>query len=151
MTLLEAISVFIEQIDLNDLPFDRESNSHLSVAAIELLKDYSRATNLTSIDQITDRTLRDFLARWYVELAGANKPESSTANVRKLPSPQSLLGSLAVFFNWVDKHCGAKIAVKCGAVLSELEESLPRALEITKALTKHLNERGGAFSFPEFL
>jgi hypothetical protein len=29
--------------------------------------------------------------------------------------------------------------------------TVPRALEITAALSKHLTERGGAFSFPEFL
>ncbi len=141
MTLQEAISVFNEQIDLTDLPSDRNSNSYISVEAIELLKDYSRAAGLASINQITASTLRDFLARWYVE----------RANDRKLPSPQILLGSLAAFFKWADVQCGAKIAVNCASVMSELEESLPRALEITSALSKHLSERGGAFNFPEFL
>lgn len=151
MTLLEATSVFIGQIIQSDLPDDRDSNSHLSVAAIELLKDYSRAAGLTSTHQITASTLRDFLARWYVELASASKPVSSPASDRKFPSPQILLGSLAEFFKWVDENCGAKIALECSLVLSELEESLPRALEITSALSKHLSARGGAFSFPEFL
>jgi hypothetical protein len=32
-----------------------------------------------------------------------------------------------------------------------LSANLPRALEITAALSNHLAERGGAFSFPEFL
>ena len=141
MTLQEAISAFIEQIDSNDLPSDRDVAPHLSAEAIELLKDYSRAAGLASIDQLTASTLRDFLARWYVELASD----------RKLPSPQILLGSLAPFFKWVDERCSAKIAVESASVLSELEESLPRALEITSALSKHISERGGAFSFPEFL
>ena len=141
MTLQEAISVFIEQIDPNDLPSDRGYGPHLSAEAIELLKDYSRAAGLASIDQITASTLRDFLARWYIE----------RAIDRKLPSPQILSRSLAAFFNWADEHCGAKIAVECAPVLSELEASLPRAIEITSALSKHISERGGAFSFPEFL
>jgi hypothetical protein len=151
MTLLEAISVFIEQIVLNDLPSDRDSNSNLSVDAIELLKDYSRAAGLSSIAQIKASTMRDFLARWYVELASASKSGSSPANDKKPPSPKILLGSLAEFFKWADERCSATLTVECAAVLSELEESLPRTLEITRALSKHLSERGGAFSFPEFL
>ena len=141
MTLQEALSAFIGRINQNDSPDDRDSYRHLSVDAIELLKDYSRAADLNSIDQITAPTLRDFLARWYVE--GASN--------RKLPPPQILLSSLAAFFRWADEHCGARLAVECAPVMSELAESLPRALEITSALSKHLGGRGGAFGFPEFL
>jgi hypothetical protein len=130
MTLQEAISVFIRQTDPN-----------LTGDAMELFEDYSRAAGLASIDQITAPAIRDFLARWYIELAAD----------RKLASPQILISSLATFFKWADEHCGAKIAANCAPVLSELEQSLPRAIEITSALSKHLSERGGAFGFPEFL
>ena len=35
--------------------------------------------------------------------------------------------------------------------MDEMQQTLPRALEITEALSKWLAERGGAFSFPEYL
>lgn len=145
MTLQEATFAFIDQIKRDYTSAEQNPRPHLSVEAIELFEDYLRASGLKRIDQITASTLRDFLARWYVELASR-----STAD-KNIPSPQALLSSLEEFLKWANENGGEIIPEECKAVLSELEESLPRAIEITSALSKHLNERGGAFGFPEFL
>jgi hypothetical protein len=135
MTLQEAISAFTL----------RTGRDHSSAEPVALLNDYLRASGLESINQIAAPTLRDFLARWYVEIA------SAAASGRNIPSAQTLLASLEEFFKWADEKSGERFARECLLVLSELKESLPRSLEITGALSKHVAERGGAFGFPEFL
>ncbi len=134
MTLQEAISAFVDLIG-RDNPAE----------PIKLFDEYLRAADLISTDQLTVSTLRDFLARWYVEAASA--PIAG----RKVPPPQALLGSIAEFLKWADEQGRIRIASECAAVLSELQESLPRALEINSALSRHLGSHGGAFGFPEFL
>jgi len=145
MTLQEAIAAFILRSKQDYSSAEQNSRPHFSVEAIGLLNDYLRAADLTSIDQLTASTLRDFLARWYVEMASAAAPN------KKIPSAQALLGSIAEFLKWADEHAAFKIEGECAAAISELEESLPRALEINSALSGHLGGRGGAFGFPEFL
>jgi hypothetical protein len=145
MTLQEATFAFIDRIKGDYPPTEQHPRPQLSVEAFELFEDYSRASGLKRIDQITASALRDFLARWYVERASG-----SPAN-EKIPSPEALLGSLEEFLKWANEKSGEIVIEDCMAVLSELEESLPRAIQITRALAKHLNERGGAFGFPEFL
>jgi hypothetical protein len=137
MTLQEATSAFLDQTRRGSPPHKVES--------IELFDEYLRAAELTSNDHLTASTLRDFLARWYVEMASA-----PTAG-REIPSPNVLLDSIADFLNWANEQKGIRIASECVALLSELRENLPRALEINSALSRHLGERGGAFGFPEFL
>jgi hypothetical protein len=58
---------------------------------------------------------------------------------------------MAEFLKWVDRQAGIDLAVQSLPILIELKRSLPCALEITAALSSWLQERGGAFSFPEFL
>jgi hypothetical protein len=137
MTLQEATSAFLDQI--------RRDSPPPKVESIELFDEYLRAADLTLNDQLPASMLRDFLARWYVEMATA-----PTAD-RKAPSPQILLDSIADFLKWANEQSCIQDASECAAMLSELRENLPRALEINGALSKHLGERGGAFGFPEFL
>ncbi|HEX5734368.1 MAG TPA: hypothetical protein VF131_16150 [Blastocatellia bacterium] len=137
MTLHEATSAFLDQI--------RRDHPPHRVEPIELFDEYLRGADLISNDQLAASTLRDFLARWYVEMA------SAPAAHRKVSSPQILLGSIGEFLKWADEQAVLKIASEHEAVLSELQESLPRALEINSALSRRLGERGGAFGFPEFL
>jgi hypothetical protein len=69
----------------------------------------------------------------------------------QVPEPQDLLDSVAEFFKWVDQQAGTDQAAQYSPLLIELGRSLPRALEITTALTSALRQSGGAFNFPEFL
>ena len=137
MTLQEATSAFLDRM--------RRDHPHPRVEPIELFDEYLRGAGLISSEQLTASTLRDFLARWYVEMASA-----PTAD-RKVPAPQVLLGSIGEFLKWADEKAVLRIAGEHAAVLSELQESLPRALEINSALAEVSGGRGGAFGFPEFL
>ena len=133
MTLAEAISNFIR------FTKQKESSAEGSFPSLELLTTYFSGTDL--VESITPERLRDFLARWYVEQAS---PSSST-------DPHSLIDSLSHFFSWAGEHNSATTAGECLLVIKELEQNIPRALEITDKLSKHIAERGGAFTFPEFL
>jgi hypothetical protein len=112
-------------------------------------------------------SVRDFLARWYLEKActlNLNTPESlervSTSdplpaselpNFDYLPAPQQLLASMTAFLGWVEENTGEKLREQCSQIPAELGETLPQAIEITRLLSNWIQERRGAFSFPEFL
>ena len=113
-------------------------------------------------------SLRDFLARWYLEKActsNLNTPESiervSTTDPRNprsglphsdyLPAPRQLLASMTGFLKWVEENSGEKLMEQCSQTLAELRETLPQAIEITLLLSSWIKERRGAFAFPEFL
>jgi hypothetical protein len=68
----------------------------------------------------------------------------------RLPGPQELLLSVADFFRWTDKT-NEGLTARCLQILTELSETLPRAFEITRLLSSWVQERRGAFTFPEFL
>jgi hypothetical protein len=57
---------------------------------------------------------------------------------------------VAQFLKWIDLNTGSALEEGCQPVIAELTETLPRALEITAALSAHFRARG-AFGFPEFL
>jgi hypothetical protein len=108
---------------------------------MEMLRDYLSAHPDGAITCSLPALLRDFLSRWYVEAAASNQ----------LPRPRAILESLTGFLSWLDARDRTTLKTECSPLLRELSVTLPRALEITAALSKHLAERGGAFSFPEFL
>jgi hypothetical protein len=116
--------------------------------------------------------LRDFLARWYVEKACTSKsndakatefeaPSTETAGPSlasraratpdPLPEPHEVLDSLEEFLVWVEHQKGLDLVSQASPVLAELRLSLPRALEVTDSMWSWLRDRGGAFTFPEFL
>jgi hypothetical protein len=126
--------------------------SNPALQALELLASHFANH---SIDEITVGELRDFLARWYVEEASAKIFQQT----HKLPAHQSLylppaqpfIETLSAFFKWHGETSLSNFAQEHLALLSELQETLPRAIEISVALMKHLANRGGAIQFPEFL
>ncbi len=143
------------------LAFLQQSDKETTITAV-FSKPAAQALELLachfashSIDEITPARLRDFLARWYVEEASAkivqqaytDSPQQSVT----LPPAQTLIETLSAFFKWYDESSAKNYAQKQRAVLSELQESLPQAIEISVALMKHLANRGGAIQFPEFL
>ncbi|HWP45507.1 MAG TPA: hypothetical protein VNO14_19870 [Blastocatellia bacterium] len=130
MTLSEAIAAFLAS-----------SRDHSS--ALDILSDYSSESAIENLRCLTGSLLRDFLARWYVEKASANRDA--------LPAPSELLSALASFVEWADEHARAGLKVEWLPIINELAESLPRALDIYYSLSEHLAARGGAFVFPEFL
>jgi hypothetical protein len=106
--------------------------------------------------------MRDFLSRWYVESVAGSMPidatsasrntaEGITARQTDVVQLLDLLDSIEEFVGWARQQTGIDQATGLLPVLNELRRSLPRALEITKALTSALRARGGAFTFPEFL
>ena len=132
MNLVEAIDGFCRD--------PRPGVSHHG-HSIQLLRDYLSALPTGALTYSLPALLRDFLSRWYIE---------ATAS-KQLPLPDAILESLAVFLRWLDERAHTTLEAECSAVLRELSMTVPRALEITAAVSKHLAERGGAFSFPEFL
>ena len=166
MTLAEATRRFRDYASQNDSTVDPLLQSAVHNQALLLLTSY--ASPDAALTEITPSGLRDFLSRWYVEKAGASKPNVSNdahSTVRRIPQslnarrtepdqvpePQDLLDSLAEFFKWADRQAGTDQATQYSPMLIELSRSLPRALEIANALTSALRQRGGAFNFPEFL
>ena|SRR6266496_3112985 len=166
MTLAEATRRFRDYASQNDSTVDPQLQSGVHNRALLLLTSY--ASPDTALTDITPSCLRDFLSRWYVERACASKPNVSndahttirriprSLNTRptepdQVPEPQVLLDSLAEFFIWADQQAGTDQATQYSPLLIELGRSLPRALEITNALSSALRHRGGAFNFPEFL
>lgn len=170
MTLAEATRRFRDYLRQNDPTVDPQFQSAIHNQAPLLLTNYfSPDAQLT---EITPSSLRDFLSRWYVEKACASKPNDSKSvghdahsaprrisqslNEKRtepdqVPEPHDLLDSLAEFFKWADQQGGTDQAAQYSPILIELSRSLPRALEIANALTRSLQQHGGAFNFPEFL
>lgn len=157
MTLAEATRRFGDSLRQNNSTVHSQSQSAIQNQAPLLLANYFSPD--AALTAITPSSLRDFLSRWYVEKACASKRNASNdahqaVNARQpdqVPEPQDLLDSVAEFFKWADQQAGTGQAAQYSPILIELRRSLPRALEITSALTSALRERGGAFNFPEFL
>lgn len=151
MTLAEISASFLAFIRENEFS-SPQSQSRAHERALLLLTEYF-SSNIT-LSEITPARLRDFLGRWYVERACASKRsdlESDGSESDVVPNPRALLNTLAQFFKWADQQEGTDLAERSSAVLLELTRSLPRTLEIIDVLSSRLRERGGAFSFPEFL
>ena len=138
MTLAEAIDGFSRETGRVASPDAASAHSD----SIELLKDYLSARPAVAVNWSMPAVLRDFLSRFYIE---------ATATREELPLPPAILESLTVFLTWLDARDQTTLEAECSPLLHELSVTLPHALEITTALSKHLAERGGAFSFPEFL
>jgi hypothetical protein len=139
MTLAEAISSFLrhtaEKESCAENSPESPSEAPPLVRSLELLTDHF--SSHSRLESMTPEQLRDLLSRCYVESAA-----SSSA-----PGPRALLDALSRFFTWA----GTDADNQCLAVIKELEQSLPRAFEISERLSKEIAGHGGAISFPEFL
>jgi len=137
MTVVEAIDEYV-----------RERRRILSggspstqIDPTEFLRDHLDARTSAAPASSLPAILPDLLSRSYIEAAAT----------KQQPSPRALLESLTLFLSWLDTREKTALEAECLPLLRELSVTLPRSLEITAALSKHLAERGGAFSFPEFL
>lgn len=164
MTLAEATAGFLDYLRQNPSTVTPQLQSHTYEQAARLLIDYfSENSQLTDL---TAASLRDFLARSYLEKACTSKldvsesieigSDSRSVSLDRgesdhLPAPQELLASMADFFKWADKCTGEEITARCSQAVTELTETLPQAIEITRLLSSWIQERRGAFTFPEFL
>lgn len=145
------------EISASFLAFIRENESscppsrlHPYEESFVLLREYFASD--TSLSEITSARLRDFLGKWYVEKACASRRyDLQSEATDSVPDPLGLLDALAQFFKWSDQRAGTDLAERYSTFVSELTRSLPRAVEITTVLSRLVRERGGAFSFPEFL
>jgi len=135
MTLAEAISEFLEDVE--------SSGSPLQTAALAALASHFSSNR--DLNEITPAKLRDFLAHWYVErMFGSGTIVSEAARNAGL-----IIDSLAEFLRWIKRHAAS--SDDSLAVLNELRETVPRALEITGVLLNWTSTQRGAFNFPEFL
>src|SRR2546428_7771907 len=115
MTLAEATRRFRDYARQNDSTVDPQIQLAIHNQAPLLLTNYFSPD--AALTAITPSGLRDFLSRWYVEKACAQKPNVSndahsslrripqSLNARateldEVPEPQDLLVSLADFFKW---------------------------------------------------
>lgn len=164
MTLAEAIAGFLDSVRQTPTTVTPRLQSHTYEQATQLLVSYYSADSRPG--DVTAEGLRDFLARWYLEKAcrsqlKVSKSFDSTTDSRSLsselpesdpfPVPQELLASVAAFFKWVDQNTGEELTARCSQTLTELRETLAQAIEITRLLSSLIQERRGAFTFPEFL
>jgi hypothetical protein len=172
MTLAETSAGFLTFIRQNESR-SSEGQSTIHGKALALLASYLSPNK--ELSELTPARLRDFISQWYVEKActssygetgsrRANVPSDATPTIdgcrdlntqtaenAVVPNPRELLDSLEQFLSWADHQAGANLAGQSLPILLEMSDSLPRALEITNVLSSWLRERGGAFSFPEFL
>jgi hypothetical protein len=168
MTLAQAIARFLDRSGLIDSTANTAPRALIHNRSLSLLTEYF-PTDAT-LNDITPSTLRDLISRWYVEQASASlqnglTPIDSRAisedgratdalnphHSDHVPEPHGLLSSLEEFFKWADQQTCPSQYAELSSILVELRQTLPRALEITDALTNALRERGGSFTFPEFL
>jgi len=168
MILAQAIARFLERSGLIDSTVNPEPRALVHQRSLSLLTEYF-PTDATLHD-VTPSILRDLVSRWYIESASASpqntfislesraiSKESRTTDTLNshhsdhIPEPRDLLSSLEEFFKWADQQTGPGQYAELSSILIELGQTLPRAMEITDALTNALRERGGAFTFPEFL
>lgn len=166
MKLAEATAGFLESIRQNPATVTPQLQPHTHQQTTELLLSYYSTDSL--LNAVNAASLGDFLARWYLEkscTSNLNTPESiervSTTHPRNpgsdlpnsdcLPAPQQLLASMTGFLKWVEETTGEKLTERCSQTLTELGETLPQAIEITRLLSSWIQERRGAFTFPEFL
>jgi hypothetical protein len=137
MKLREATSGFLERA--GSKIFSGKQSLEACARALELLT--TRFSPDIALSEITPAGLRDFLARWYVENTASESNATSAM----------LCDSLEEFFRWAEAVGAVNDAKEHLQLLAELRLSLPRALEIADLLARRLAERGGAFTFPEFL
>jgi hypothetical protein len=168
MILAQAIARFLERSGLIDSTVNPEPRALVHQRSLSLLSEYF-PTDATLHD-VTPSILRDLVSRWYIERASASSQnafislesravsnESRTTDTLNthhsdhIPEPRDLLSSLEEFFIWADQQAGPGQYAELSSILIEMGQTLPRAMEITDALTTALRERGGAFTFPEFL
>lgn len=141
MTLAEASAHFLDCAGQNKLQTGSLPQAEYAIA---LLRGYFSPSE--DLAEITSANLREFLGLKYLDAACASRPSDQPFELR------DLLNALTEFFTWAsatEPQNGALAG--CVTVLGELGRDLPRALEITRALSSWLKERGGAFSFPEYL
>ena len=159
MKLAEATAGFLDFIRQTPATVTPQLQPHTYERATQLLISYYSADSL--LNAINAESLRDFLARWYLEKACTSNlapPEpiegSFSADLPRsdyLPSPQQFLASITGFLKWVDENTGEEMTARCSQTLTELGETVPQAIEITRLLSSWIQERRGAFTFPEFL
>jgi hypothetical protein len=130
MTIREASTRFLEQQN----PKNPQTDKALA-RTIQFLTTFFADAALA---ELTPARLRDFIARWYVE-----EPNHQ-------PAPAALMSSIDVFLSWVETNSPAEAQEGCRSLIAELQETLPRAIEIARVLSTQLKTRG-AFGFPEFL
>ncbi|HLG14512.1 MAG TPA: hypothetical protein VJH03_08430 [Blastocatellia bacterium] len=142
MTLQDAIAAFRSASGLDATSPDNHQQPVRSNDAIDIFGRY--ASTCTELTEVTPYLVRDFLGRWCIEAASRLPADESI-------SPPALIGLLADFFRWADHNTGTQLSDQCSPVLKDLELSLPRALALGRAIQECSAQRGGPFSFPEFL
>jgi hypothetical protein len=169
MTLAEATASFLDFIRQTQSTVTSQLQLRTCERVTQLLISYYSPESLLS--DVTAASLRDFLARWYLEKAcrfklqvpqvdASESIEGDSTTVSsapgssppdQLPESQELLASTGSFVEWIDENTGEALMERCLQTLTELRETLPQAIEITRLLSSWTHERRGAFSFPEFL
>lgn len=149
MTLAEVTASFLDQARQNPPIVKSQLPARIHQQAVQLLTDYFGAN--APLSDLTSARIRDFLARWYVEKAHTSKTNNSQTAIDQILTTQELLTSVGEFLRWTDQQNGNDLAERCASPLTELGETLPRALAITELLSTWLRQRRGAFTFPEFL
>jgi hypothetical protein len=98
----------------------------------------------------------DFLGCWFIERTSGGaampslspKPDSAGCSGDFV---RSLIGELSSFISWCRDAEGLEPESECRRVLEELQVTLPRAIEINRALAVSQSNRTGAFEFHELL
>ncbi|HET9532577.1 MAG TPA: hypothetical protein VFQ92_19645 [Blastocatellia bacterium] len=140
MMLSRAIAAFIQHTQKQAA---RPAPSLDYLRALELLSEYCARSSLNNLEELTRARLGYFLTVWYIEQA-STEPNNS-------PAPAVMIETIASFLKWADQYGGEGFEAERLPAIADLEERLNRALAIYSALSDWLADRGGAFSFPEFL
>lgn len=159
MKLAEATAGFLDSIRQTPATVTPQLQPDTWEQTAQLLTSYFSADSL--LTAMNAESLHDFLARWYLEKACTSDMNTSKSTESfitvdlphsdHLPAPKQLLASMTGFLAWVEENTGEELTARCSSTLTELGETLPQAIEITRLLSSWIQERRGAFTFPEFL
>jgi hypothetical protein len=157
MSLAQAKAAFLEQQQQRLEP-------GACVASLGLFCSHFAGLALTDITPVK---LHQFLSAWFLEETIAHS--TSFNQTDDFPDAQTMIACLTDFFTWASEtptdnshtedvpeaslpqSSGEAIIREHLAVLQSLQQTLPRAIAITRMLSNALANRGGAITFPEFL
>jgi hypothetical protein len=100
------------------------------------------------VPALTRESLLDYIGFWLPRYV---RPTLAGDGHHSEPNPDEVMETLNRLVTVLANHEAMFDKQECLATIGELRVTLPRAIELTRALTEDVTKRGGPFGFPEFL
>jgi hypothetical protein len=146
MTFGSIFEKYLESLKLPNGSIDAKQ----SYQTLALTRFSEILPELANARAIKSDLFREVLSRRYVEEATLHGLRDGVDETEEL-EPGAFLDTLCSFFEWAHENRVFQLAANCLEVLTELRQSIPRAIKIGVTLSKEITARGDATIFPEFL